>query len=184
MRSLKSRVDDATFELNLAPMLDIIVSIVPMLLLSVVFVRITVVETPVPQAVEKAVAAANEKNKDLIQVRMSVAKDRVVHITIVDKAAGREVNKEYSVSAKDSKPDTDSLYKQIVSIKKEYPDVFKMELNPEESVPLEEIIAVMDSVRTTKDKETKVVFTDSTTGKPIETNLLFPDIVFGNVAGG
>ena len=56
MRALKSRIDDSTFELNLAPMLDIIVSIIPMLLLSVVFTRITVIDTPVPQAVEQAVA--------------------------------------------------------------------------------------------------------------------------------
>ena len=66
MRALKTREEDATFELNLAPMLDIIVSIIPMLLLSVVFVQITVIDTPIPQAVEKAVAAANEKNKDLV----------------------------------------------------------------------------------------------------------------------
>ena len=180
MRALKSRIDDSTFELNLAPMLDIIVSIIPMLLLSVVFTRITVIDTPVPQAVEQAVAAANEKNKDLIQVRMAVAKNRSVQITIVD----RGQSKDYEVAALNSKADLDGLYKQVLAIKKDYPDVFRLELNPEESVPLEEIVAVMDSVRTTKSSDKKVVFTDSTTGKPVETNLLLPDIIFGNVAGG
>ena len=63
-RSFGKRVEDATFELNLAPMLDIIVSIVPMLLMSVAFVHVTVIDTPVPQVVEKAIAAANEKNND------------------------------------------------------------------------------------------------------------------------
>lgn len=187
MRSMKTRLDDSTFELNLAPMLDIIVSIIPMLLLSVVFVRITVIDTPVPQAVEQAVAAANEKNKDLVQFRMSVGNGREVNVTILD----RGTTKEYSVPAKTeagvSKADLDGLYNQMMALKKEYPDVFRLELNPAESVPLGEIVAVMDTVRTTRavdGKTVNVTFTDVATGKPIETNLLFPDIIFGNVAGG
>lgn len=187
MRALKTRLDDSTFDLNLAPMLDIIVSIIPMLLLSVVFVEITVIDTPIPQAVEKAVAAANEKNKDLIQVRMGVATDRSVTITIVDRGA----TKEYSVApSKDDKgvtADLTGLHDKVMAIKKEYPDVFRMELNPSDTVPLSEIVGVMDAVRTTRavnGQPVKVSFTDATTGKPIETNLLFPDIVFGNVAGG
>lgn len=188
MRALRTRVDDSTFELNLAPMLDIIVAIIPMLLLSVVFVEITVVETPIPQAVEKAVAAANEKNKDLVQVRMSVAADKTVNITILDRGATKEYAVPASKSA-DGKPiaDTDGLYERVMAIKKDYPDVFRMELNPSDAIPLNEIIGVMDAVRTTRAKNgqtVKVSFMDSTTGKPIETNLLFPDVVFGNVAGG
>lgn len=187
MRALKSRVDDSTFDLNLAPMLDIIVSIIPMLLLSVVFVDITVIDTPVPQAVEKAVAAANEKNKDLVQVRMGVAGDRSIAITIVDRGATKEIAVGAKVLNGTSKPDLEGLHDQVMAIKKEYPDVFRLELNPSDTVPLDEIVGVMDAVRKTRNvngKEVKVSFTDATTGKLIETNLLFPDIVFGNVAGG
>lgn len=187
MRALKTREEDATFELNLAPMLDIIVSIIPMLLLSVVFVQITVIETPIPQAVEQAVAAANEKNKDLVQVRMSVANDRTVMITILDRGATKEFQVAGIGSGTEAKADLDGLYKQVIAIKRQYPDVFRLELNPSDTVPLVDIVGVMDSVRTTRvenGKPLKLSFTDVTTGKPIETNLLFPDIVFGNVAGG
>ncbi|MDX9730647.1 MAG: biopolymer transporter ExbD [Bdellovibrionales bacterium] len=184
MRALKTRLDDATFDLNLAPMLDIIVSIIPMLLLSIVFVEITMIETPIPQAVEQAVAAANEKNKDLVQVRMAVAPDKSVQITILDRGA----TKEYNVAAaeKGVKADLDGLYSQVMNIKKEYPDVFRLELNPSDKVPLDEIVEVMDAVRTTRyvnGAKTKVSFVDSTTGKPVETDLLFPEIIFGNVGG-
>jgi biopolymer transport protein ExbD len=187
MRAQKTREEDATFELNLAPMLDIIVSIIPMLLLSVVFVQITVIETPIPQAVEQAVAAANEKNKDLVQVRMSVANDRTVMITILDRGATKEFQVAGIGSGAEAKADLDGLYKQVMAIKKQYPDVFRLELNPSDTVPLVDIVGVMDSVRTTRvenGKPVKLSFTDVTTGKPVETNLLFPDIVFGNVAGG
>lgn len=187
MRALKTRVDDSTFELNLAPMLDIIVSIIPMLLLSVAFVEITVVETPIPQAVEQAVAAANEKNKDVVQVRMAVATDRSVHISVLDRGNTKEYNVPAIGQGAEAKTDLDGLYSQVMSLKKDYPDVFRLELNPAESVPLSDIIVVMDSVRTTRSKDghpVKITFTDITTGKPVETNLLFPDITFGNVAGG
>ena len=172
--------DDSTFELNLAPMLDIIVSIVPMLLMSVAFVRITVIDTPVPQVVEKAIAAANEKNKDQIQILLSVSKENGFKYTVT--AQGQ--TKETVVPLKGKDLDLDSLQKETIALKKSYPDVFRLELNPEESVDLSEIVAVMDKIRTVGPTDSKVIFNDVETGKPIETNLVFPDIVFGNVTGG
>lgn len=179
MRSFKTRVDDSTFELNLAPMLDIIVSIVPMLLLSVAFIHVTVIDTPIPQAVEKAIAAANEKNKDMVSVSLHVSKQSGFKFVVNDKGQ----TKETVVGLKDGKLDLVGLHKETLSLKQTYPDVFKLELNPEEAVPLEQIVMAMDQVRTTTQGEPKVMFKDET-GKPIETNLLFPDVVFGNVAGG
>jgi len=181
MRSFKSRVEDATFELNLAPMLDIIVSIVPMLLLSVAFIHVTVIDTPIPQAVEKAIAAANEKNKDLISVTLSVSRSTGFRFTVNDNGQ----TKETVVALKGNRFDLEGLHKETLSLKQNYPHVFRLELNPEENVPLEEIVQVMDNVRTsvTSAGEPKFTIKDET-GKSIETNLLFPDVVFGNVAGG
>lgn len=182
MRRARTRAssDDSTFELNLAPMLDIIVSIIPMLLMSVAFVHVMVIDTPVPQIVEKAIAAANEKNKDLVQVTLAVSNESGFRFTVIEK--GR--TKETIVALKDGKLDFDGLHQEAVALKKTYPDVFRLELNPEESVPLNEIVSVMDSIRMLRSSEPKMTFNDVETGKPIETNLLFPDIVFGNVAGG
>lgn len=178
-RSFGNRVEDATFELNLAPMLDIIVSIVPMLLMSVAFVHITVVDTPVPQAVEKAMAAADEK-KDQVQILLAVSKETGFRFTISEKGETRDIN----IALKGKDLDLEGLHAESVALKKKYPDVFKVELNPAENVPLNEIVATMDQVRTIGPKEAKVVFNDVDTGKPVETNLVFPDVVFGNVNGG
>jgi biopolymer transport protein ExbD len=180
MAGMADSGDDSTFELNLAPMLDIIVSIVPMLLLSVAFVHVTVIDTPVPQAVEKAIAAANEKNKDQIQVTLAVSSGTGYRITINNHGESKET----FVAMKGADFDLDGLHREVMTLKKEFPDVFRLELHPDGDVPLKEIVAVMDAIRTTAKGEAKLTFRDVESGKPIETNLLFPDVVFGNVAGG
>jgi biopolymer transport protein ExbD len=180
IRTAKSRSEDSTFDLNLAPMLDIIVSIVPMLLLSLAFVHVTVIDTPVPQVVEKAIAAANEKNKDQISILLAVSKDKGFRYVVTENGQ----TKEFVVGLKDGQLDLEGLHNETMALKKDYPTVFRLELNPEESIPLDQIVAVLDHVRTTEGKDPKIVFNDVETGKPIETNLVFPDVVFGNVTGG
>ncbi len=178
-RKFSTRVEDSTFELNLAPMLDIIVSIVPMLLLSVAFVHVTVVDTPVPQAVEKAIAA-NQDNKDATQILLHISKKDGFRYTITEKGNSKDV----VIGLKGADLDFDALHKESIALKKTYPDVFRLEMNPDESVALEHIVTAMDSIRQLNATEGKLTFNDVETGKPVETNLIFPDIVFGNVTGG
>ncbi len=178
MRNFKARVDDSTFDLNLAPMLDIIVSIVPMLLLSVVFVQITVVETPIPQAVEKAMI--EQEKKDEIQISLHISKATGFRLTVTDKGQSRDKN----IALKAGLLDLPGLKAEAVQLKQQYPNVFRVELNPDETIALNEIVSVMDQIRTRGKDEPKFQFTDVETGKPLETELIFPDVVFGNVAGG
>jgi biopolymer transport protein ExbD len=177
-KTFRTRVEDSTFELNLAPMLDIIVSIVPMLLLSVVFVHITTVDTPIPQAVEKAMVKAEKNNET--QITLDVSKDTGFKFTIVSNGNTKLMN--VGLSGKDL--DLIALHKQVLSLKQQYPDVFRLELHPEEAVVLKEIVAVMDQLRTRVKDDPKVFFKDADSGKLVETDLIFPDVVFGNVAGG
>lgn len=174
----KQNTEDSTYDLNLAPMLDIIVSIIPMLLLSVVFVEVMVIETPIPQAVERAVAAQEEKNE--VQISLSVSKTYGFKILVTDKGQ----TKETSIALKGTAFDLDGLNKEALVLKRQYPNIFRVELNPDESVPLSEIVAVMDRIRAKQKSDPAITFTDVTTGKPMETDLIFPDVVFGNVAGG
>jgi biopolymer transport protein ExbD len=177
-RKFSERVEDSTFELNLAPMLDIIVSIVPMLLLSIAFVHVTVIDTPVPQAVEKAIA--KQDNKDAVQILLHISKKEGFRYTVTEKGNSKDI----VVPMKGTEFDLEGLHKESVALKKSYPDVFRLELNPDEAVPLDNIVAVMDTIRQTSAVEGKLTFNDVETGKPVETNLIFPDVVFGNVTGG
>jgi len=178
MRSFRTRIEDSTFELNLAPMLDIIVSIIPMLLMSVVFVQVMIVETPIPQAVEKAMVKNEQKND--VQIQLTVSKTTGFHIVVTDN--GKQHEK--TIPLKDKSLDLDGLKQEILQTKMLYPNRFRMELNPDETVALNEIVQVMDKVRTKAATDPKIMFTDVESGKQMETDLLFPDVVFGNVAGG
>ncbi len=178
MRAFKTRTDDATFELNLAPLLDIIVSIVPMLLLSVVFVQITMIETPVPQAVQKAIV--NQEKKDETQITLVISKSEGFQISVEGKGGSKKMN----VALKNKTLDLSGLHAQMIQLKTQYPDSFRLELHPEEDVELSEIVAIMDKVRNRTKVDPKIYFTDVDSGKKVETELIFPDVVFGNVAGG
>ena len=178
LRSFRSRVEDATFELNLAPMLDIIVSIVPMLLLSVVFVQITMIETPVPQPVKNAMAEADKKDETQIVLALTANREFKITVTNLGKTQDR------IVAPTNSNFDLEKLHKEIVALKQQYPNIFRLELHPDESIPLTDLVATMDKIRNRQSGDAKIYFKDVETGKDTETELLFPDIVFGNVMGG
>lgn len=179
MRIKQTRTEDSTFDLNLAPMLDIIVSIVPMLLLSIAFVQVTMIETPIPQAVEKAMAAA-EKRDDLPVITVAVS--TTSGFTVAVEQAGRKNEKKIALKA--GLLDFDALHAETLALKLQHPDAFRLELHPEEAVPLDMIVTTMDRVRLRAKTDPPVFFTDVGSGKKIETDLLFPDVVFGDIGGG
>lgn len=171
--------DESNFEINLAPMLDIIVSIVPMLLLSVVFFKVTVIDTKVPQPTSKPVAEEKKKDRD-VTLKLAISHSKGMDLSIVENGKENRV----SVSKTMDEGSYGALKAEILRLKQKYPEVFQIELNPEEDVSYSEIVKVMDRVRSRSAQDPKISFMDKETGKAVETDLLFPDIVFANVAGG
>ena len=74
--SLFTKGDDseATFELDLSPLLALMVTLIPIMLLATVFVRVTVVETEVPQLVKKAIEEDRKKKKRQVDVYLHMNK--------------------------------------------------------------------------------------------------------------
>lgn len=165
---------ESHFDINLAPMLDVIVAIIPMLLMSVVFVQINMIETQIPQLVSQAA----ESNKDIVKVSISLEiQDKDLKLVVNDNGK----NKEVRIAGKDSH-DLDKLYQEAKTIKSQYPSVFKIELKPSAKVSLNQIVAVMDKIRKTNASDAKFSFKDAKTGQDVQTDLIFPDIVFASGA--
>lgn len=176
-RSFRSRVDDSTFDLNLAPMLDIIVSIVPMLLLSVVFVEIMMIETPLPQPVSELVEKQREEKT--VTFNLIISKKEGYRFVIDDK--GKKV--EFAVPLKGKDLDGDALNARAYEIKKLYPQYFRLELKPDPDVKLNEIVKTMDELRKIRRSQAKLTFVDPKTQKNLATDLMFPEVTFADIVG-
>jgi biopolymer transport protein ExbD len=177
MRIRRNRHDDGTFGLNLAPLLDVIVAVIPMLLLSVAFIEINIIETPLPQVVQEQI---QDQKNDPNAVTLELGYNKTGGFEFVVAKSGNR--QKISVPMKDGKVSLENLRNQAVIIKKQHPEVFSVDLKPDKTVSLEEMVAAMDELRNMPKKE-KVAFLDKKTGKNVETDLLFPHVVFSNLLG-
>lgn len=177
MRFAKTRASDATFDLNLAPILDIIVAIVPLLLLSIAFVQVKMIDSSVPQVVAEAMQRANDKTETTVALKVSKSKGFALEVT-----KGGKVAQPINVPNKGSAWDLDGLHAAAMVVKEANPEVFRLDLSPESDVSLDELVSVMDTLRRTKDAK-KVAFVDPSNGQKIETELMFPNVLFANVIG-
>lgn len=161
-------------------MLALMVTLIPIMLLSTVFVRVTIIDTPLPQVVQKALEEDRNKKDRIITVALDM-KDN--GFTLQLKSDGKVV-KNIELPKKGDGWDLAGLHTEVVRIKKEHPDVFRMDLNPEKVVPYSEIVKVMDEVRQTRSEDPKIYILDKQTNQHVETDLMFPDVVFANVVEG
>ncbi len=175
------RVQDSTFELNLAPMLDMLVVLITVLLVSFTSVRLGLLDALIPQPVLKALE--EDRKKTDRQVHITVKMNPKTGFIIDVSETGKKSNK-IEVPNVEGKMDLLRFHKELVTLKLLKTDNFRMELNPTEEASYEEIISVMDRARTTARGDAKVEIKDEKTGKMVETNLLFPDIVFSNAVEG
>lgn len=170
------RSSDSTFDLNLAPILDIIVSVVPLLLLSIAFVQVKMIDTSVPQVVAEAIQRANDKTETTVGLKVSKTRGFTFEVSKGGKTTP------VTVGNKGKDWDLDMLLATAFSIKKQNPEVFRIDMSPESDVNLNELVVVMDKLRRTPDTQ-KIAFTDPSNGQKMETELMFPHVLFANVVG-
>lgn len=176
-RSIRQRADDVTFEINLAPMLDVIVNLIPMLLLSVVFVRLVIIETPVPQPIQAAME--QDKKDPKVSIQLHINKSQV-EIKLDDK--GKKASFSFAKNADSF--DLAAIHAKFLEIKKTYPDSFTLEVFPSEDLAYKDIMLIMDEARSIKNGEKELEFFDKVSGKNLPTKLMFPNQSFGNIVEG
>lgn len=167
------------FELDLAPLLAVMVKLVPVLLVSSAFVSIMMVETELPQAVKEAVAQNQEKSKTSIQ--LDVSSKNGIKIIVEDKG---NQNIDVVKNQADGSFDLKTLHQRLVFVKTQHPEVFRLELNPESQIPYREIVKIMDEARKARDRSVRFPVFDSKLNKEVETDYMFPDVVFVNIMEG
>ena len=172
--------EDANFELDLAPMLALMVTLIPIMLLSTVFVRITLIETPLPQVVQNAIEQDRNKKEREINISLNMSEQGFKFEVLVDGKPEKvsripKVNNAWNLK---------ELYTVAHQAKMQHPGVFKLDLKPESNIKYDDIVKVMDELRTIKQGDQKATITDKQTLQKVETEILFPDVNFANVVEG
>lgn len=181
MRLKRTRVEDATFDLNLAPVLDIIVSIVPMLLLSVAFVQVKMIEAPTPQVISEP---ANQQNppKPEVTATLRVSKLNGFSFEVTDLKGVMSATK---IGLLEGKLNLEALLSAAIKIKETYPELNKLQLLPEADIAFNDLVQVMDQVRQRPSRTpASTSISEATKAAPVKNEYLFPDIIFGSVASG
>ncbi|MGZ3768088.1 MAG: ExbD/TolR family protein [Bdellovibrio sp.] len=179
-RARKIKINhNSEFELDLAPLLAVMVKLVPVLLVSSAFVQMMVIETELPQVVNEAIKR-EEKNPTPTNIALEVDAKDGIRIVVTEK--GQE--KVETVPLKNGSFDYANLHQKLVAVKKGHPEIFKLELNPDGKVPYNDIVKIMDEARQARDNNVKFPVFDTKQGKNVETNYMFPEIIFANTMEG
>lgn len=175
-------VDD---EINLIPMMNVFCILIPFLILSAVFVQLSVIDTSLPTAMKPGDTPLEQTVKPKLTLTVAMTEEG---FTIAGYGGVLDVA--------DSKPDDETTSKQpryiipkisengqlvfdflklqenLIKVKDKFPDQYSIILLPEDQVNFQEIIKTMDVSREVKVKDE--------TGKE-STRILFPSPV---LAGG
>lgn len=163
---------DSTFELNLAPMMDMMVALIPFLLLSVTFMAVMIIDLPLPAAVAKALEE-DRNNKDpqvSIELRINPKTGYSLEVT---RPGAKGVKQEIPMTAKGL--DFEKLHAKLVEVKLQNPKIFKVSLRPDSTVEYDSIVKTMDATREIRKTDPKVMIDGA------ESPLLFPDVILADL---
>ena len=123
-----------TYEIDVTTFLNLMVVLVPFLLITAVFSRLTIVELNLPSA-----AGGPSSNEDSFRVEVIV------------REAGMEISNGSATIASipkiEDEYDFDSLSELVVELKREYPEHDAASVLMEPHIPYDYLIQVMDTVR-------------------------------------
>ena len=150
----------ATYEIDVTTFLNLMVVLIPFLLITAVFSRLTIVELNLPSA-----AGGPTNNADSFRVEVIV------------RDAGMEISNGSATIAsipktEDGEYDMEALSDMIVELKREYPEQEEASVLMERLIPYENLIRVMDVVR--------AIEIPTGVGDEVELYALFSDISVGD----
>lgn len=171
---------NSEFELDLAPLLAVMVKLVPVLLVSSAFVQMMIVETELPQVVQQALQA-QDNNPKSAQLAIELSKKDGVRFIMTEND-----KQKVEVVSLNSKQEFDlpTVHAKFQELKKTHPEIFRIELSPEADVSYKEIIGVMDEARRSRSNDVRFPVKDAKTGQETTTDYMFPEVVFANMMDG
>ena len=154
----KKRMQE-TSQLDVTTFLNLMVVLIPFLLISAVFSRVTIMELSVPTS-----AGGSESNKPNFSIEVIVRK------TGLEIANGSYV--EAAIPKKDGHYDMEMLSEMLMRLKAQYPDKEDATVLLEPEIAYDYLIQIMDAVRGAEVREDG--------SEEVQKTILFPDISIGD----
>lgn len=136
--SRRQKKSNEQVELDITTFLNLMVVLIPFLLATAVFSKITIQELNLPQGA----AAGQAPDKPVFTIEVMIRKEG---LEIGD---GKRINS--SIPKKDGKYDLEELSKELRVLKSEHPDKEDVTVLLESDIEYENMIAVMDAVKSAK----------------------------------
>jgi biopolymer transport protein ExbD len=139
------------------------------------------VETDLPQVVKEAIAQNKKDEAPTQSVSLEILNSGIVKIKIDNQ--GKSKIDEVPAKAL-GEVDFKTLHLHLRAVKSDVPQVFRLEVRPDTKVNYDSIVKVMDEARKSRDPQVKFPVMDKEKGTTVQTDYMFPDVVFGNVLEG
>jgi biopolymer transport protein ExbD len=196
-RRKKKGVDDKIEDLNLVPIMNLVVCLIPVVLFGMSLVKIGVVNVNAPKFGMGQAAPSDDEKKPL-NLTIAIGEDafrltasgadinQVLGLAPAevaeDPAAAPAAAAGVSIPKKKDEYDYPDLYSKLAKIKDAFPDETIINLTADAKIPVKYVIKVMDAIRYRLVQDT---FADVTAFADADlkyegnvTQLLWPDVVF------
>jgi biopolymer transport protein ExbD len=161
-------------------MLALMVTLIPILLLSTQFMQIVVIETPLPQVVQEAIEQDRKKVEREVSIALEMPDGQGFNLMVT---VDGKVQDRFKIPKQGDDWDYKELHKKLVTVKRQHPKIFRLNLNPGAKVSYEHIVKVMDAARNLEKEDGKVTISGKD-NQVEETDIMFPDVIFANLVEG
>ena len=187
MFNLKNFIEDQqegqiSTEADLSPLLALMVTLIPVLLLQTSFASLKMLETSLPILSDRVKEEQKKKEDDKDKIKF----DLNIFIKNNNSVVIETVVNENKVESKTFNPtnkkemNINLIKKEILAIKNKYPEQVSAKVTPDDQIKYNHIVGFLDVLRKVNNSEA-IKYKDKT-GKIVKTTALFPDITFGNIS--
>lgn len=157
------------FELDLAPLLAVMVKLVPVMLISSAFVQIMTIQSDLPGALKQVIA---DSEKQPTHVRLVTTPKNQVKVVV----SGPKGSKTKEIPASpEGAIDFDGTHQALLEVKKDHPEVFHISIGTVGSTTYQDMVKLMDEARKAKVPGTEFPYTDK--GEQKTTPWMFPEVI-------
>lgn len=168
---------DTDWEIDLSPLLALMVTLIPVLLLQTSFATLQMLETTLPVLSDTKTEEPKDKNKIDFDLKIVVDESKSIKLLV---NVNEKVITTVDVKAAGGEFDLEGFKAELVKIKEQYPKEVNAKLTPSDTMSYESIVTFLDIIRKPNNGKT-FRFVDEK-GQKLESEVLFPNIVFGNIS--